>query len=156
MTLEIEVGTHEKEDTFFYYKIGGTRRKHSELINFARAVAEDVAAGKLGVANAAELIFVAARVLPLKNAKDEFVFDDACFIAMETKKKSPDILSDTIINICAHLEEMFVSKELAEKKRPDFSPSYSGTWYPNMALAHECAQQTTREQQAWPDEEEAA
>jgi hypothetical protein len=153
-TLEIEVGTCEtKEEMFFYYKIGGTRRKHSELVNLARAVAEDVAAGKLEVVNAAELIFVAARILPLKNAKGEYVFDDACFIAMETIKQSPDALSDTIISVCAHLEEMIISKEL--EKHPDFSPSY-GDWHPNMALMHRCVSQTTQEQQAWPSEEEAA
>ncbi len=157
MTLEIEVGTCEtKEETFFYYKIGGTRRKHSELVNLARAVAEDVAAGKLEVANAAELIFVAARILPLKNAKDEYVFDNACFIATATAEQSPNTLSDAIVSICAHLEEMFISKELELKKHTDFSPSYSDTWHPNMALMHRCVSQTTQEQQAWPSEEEAA
>ena len=156
MTPYITAGTCESEETFFYYKIeGGSIRKYNELVDLVRAVAEDVAAEKMAERDAAVVIFVAAKILPLKNARDEYVFDDACFIAMRTIEQSPDSLSGVVINICAHLEEMIIDQREQLEARPDFSPSYN-TWYPNTALRHEFVQQTTSEQQAWSNEKKAA
>ena len=151
MTPYITAGTCEKEEVFFYYKIeGGNRRIHGELVDLVRAVAEDVAAEKMEEINAATIIFIAAKILPLKNARDEYVFDDACFIAMRTIEQSPNALSETIINICAHLEEMITDYIKGLEARPDFSPSY-GNWRPNTAMRYECVRQaTTREPSECP------
>lgn len=142
MTPYITAGTCEKEEMFFYYKIeGGDRRKYSELVDLVRAVAEDVAAEKMEENDAAVIIFIAAKILPLKNARDEYVFDDACFVATRTIEQTPDaLLEETIINICARLEELIVDHKKQLEARPDFSPSYGG-WSLNTALKHPCAQE---------------